>query len=65
VLSGKSFTGTLCPPSNADAAISTNDHNASQRARPRTTLNNDRPPASTIDQYSNWRMKSTLYCWRS
>ena len=56
VLSAKSLTGTLWPPSASEMPIRTNAASASQRARPMTMLSSASPPGSTSDQNSSRRI---------
>ena len=60
MLSAKSLTGTLWPPSASDRPISTNATSASQRARLMTMLKSAIAPDSTSDQNSSSRIASTL-----
>jgi hypothetical protein len=48
VLSAKSCTGTLCPPSSAEAATSRNAADDSQRERLKMMFTSDSPPEMTI-----------------
>jgi hypothetical protein len=59
VLSAKSLTGTLCPPSSAAATTSRKAKEESQRERLKMMFTSERPPEITIATSSTMRITST------